>query len=906
MGAYEWTEGVDPRLAIYVKYDATGINDGTSWSDAYPSLQSALNAVTANDDIYIARGTYKPSSAYSLTNTPRYYHFELINNVGIYGGFAGTETSVNQRTDFGYGGANETILSGDIGTPGLNTDNCLHVVYNPVLGITNTALLDGVTITGGNANNASVTDEKRGGAIYLSSNSPTFSNVIITGNYAIFGGGAFNTTSSAKYNNCLFFNNNADYGGAVMNFSSTSLVFNNCTFYGNTATTHGGGVDHFNSSLSYNNSIFWGNSSATGNQINAYGTGTITLNYSCFSNNSNDIATENTASVQTTNSNSTSNPLFVNPASNDFRLYGNSPCVNTGNNSYNTLSTDIRGKARIQNTTIDMGAYEWTSGVDPDVRIISWTGTTNTDWNTAGNWNPASVPVATDDVLIPDVTNDPTVNEAPTSPAVCGNLTVQSAATLTIAAGKALTVNGTLTNSTGNSGLVIQSDANGTGSLIHNTADVNATIKRYVTGSSIITDMKYHFVSLPLTSAASPTSNLFQGSYLYYFDETQTSPTDNGWVNMGTSTTNPLDITRGYMIYYQAGDNTTYSFVGPMNNGSFTATTSYTNGAAVSNKGYNLVPNPYPSAIDWNAASGWTKTNIAGTIYYWPAGATSNASNYAAWNGSIGTNNGTRYIPVGQAFFVQATGSPVLRMNNSVRVHNAQSFWKEEEQISNFIRIKSVAASNSAFDELVVRFMEGATTSFDPEFDANKLTGGANAPQFSSVTADNINLAINSLPLSAGPVVVQLAFSFSSTSEVTFTASGMDSFNPNTTIYLEDKALTKMINLGQEPVYTFSYQGGRANNRFTLHFNRITGVQENNGSASGRAFISNGRIYLEVPSMQGQLAQITVYNTLGQVIRSEHQIINGIISIEASMSTGVYVVQASSADKHFVTKVINK
>ncbi|MEI7726598.1 MAG: choice-of-anchor Q domain-containing protein [Bacteroidota bacterium] len=367
---------IQPALArwivdyIYVNATATGLNNGTSWANAYTSLQSALNAAVSGDQIWVAKGTYKPSSSYSLTNTPRYYHFELINNVGIYGGFAGTETSVSQRTNFGYGGANETILSGDIGTPGVSTDNCLHVVYNPGSGISNMALLDGVTITGGNANNGGVTDEKRGGAIYMPYNSPTISNVIITGNYAVYGGGAFNMSSSAKYNNCLFFNNNAGYGGAVMNYSSTSLAFNNCTFYGNNASGHGGGVDNWSSALSYNNSIFWGNTSATGNQIYGYGTSTVTLNYSCYSNSSNDIATETGSSVQTTNNNSTSNPLFVNPATRDFRLYGNSPCVNTGNNSYNTLSTDIRGQARIQNTTIDKGPYEWTSGVDPVYRII--------------------------------------------------------------------------------------------------------------------------------------------------------------------------------------------------------------------------------------------------------------------------------------------------------------------------------------------------------------------------------------------------------------------------------------------------------------------------------------------------------------------------------------------------------
>ncbi|MEI7981401.1 MAG: LamG domain-containing protein, partial [Bacteroidota bacterium] len=134
-----------------------------------------------------------------------------------------------------------------------------------------------------------------------------------------------------------------------------------------------------------------------------------------------------------------------------------------------------------------------------------------------------------------------------------GSLVIGSSKTLIIPYDGQLTVNSTLEN---NGSLTIESNSAGTGSLIHSTDNVNATIQRYITGSTSLSAMTYHLVSVPLTQASSPTSNLFLGSYLYYFDETQNSA-DNGWVNMGTSTTNPLTVTRGYMIYYPAGSNTT-------------------------------------------------------------------------------------------------------------------------------------------------------------------------------------------------------------------------------------------------------------------------------------------------------------------------------------------------------------
>ena len=134
---------------IYVNYNATGANTGTSWTNAFTSFQSGLNAAVSGDKIWVARGTYKPSYDYGEGGT-RYNHFQMKSNVAIYGGFDGTEASdfnLNSRNI----SSNETILSGDIGTPGDNTDNCYHVIHNPggMRMVTSTAVLDGFTISDG-------------------------------------------------------------------------------------------------------------------------------------------------------------------------------------------------------------------------------------------------------------------------------------------------------------------------------------------------------------------------------------------------------------------------------------------------------------------------------------------------------------------------------------------------------------------------------------------------------------------------------------------------------------------------------------------------------------------------------------------------------------------------------------
>jgi hypothetical protein len=129
----------DRRLLTthFVNDDVVG-GDGSSWASAFNDLQDALATATAGDEIWVAAGTYKPT-----TDGNREISFNLESGVSLYGGFAGTETDLDER-DWEV---NSTVLSGDIGVPGSVVDNSYHVVYaSGITGVT----LDGLTITGGN------------------------------------------------------------------------------------------------------------------------------------------------------------------------------------------------------------------------------------------------------------------------------------------------------------------------------------------------------------------------------------------------------------------------------------------------------------------------------------------------------------------------------------------------------------------------------------------------------------------------------------------------------------------------------------------------------------------------------------------------------------------------------------
>ena len=131
---------------IYVDANAQPGGDGLTWTTAYNYLQDALADAQTGDEIWVAEGTYYPTSDYGLGIGDRGKHFRMINGVAIYGGFPPGGDTFESRDPNQY----ETILSGDIGTVSDNSDNCYHVFYHPDgLDLGPNAILDGFTITGG-------------------------------------------------------------------------------------------------------------------------------------------------------------------------------------------------------------------------------------------------------------------------------------------------------------------------------------------------------------------------------------------------------------------------------------------------------------------------------------------------------------------------------------------------------------------------------------------------------------------------------------------------------------------------------------------------------------------------------------------------------------------------------------
>ena len=276
---------------IYVNGAAAGANNGTSWTDAYTSLTTALAAASSGDEIWVAQGVYKPVTQVDVnasggTDTQE-ATFQVPNGIALYGGFDGSEVTRDERN----WEIHLTILSADIDNNDVNVDgnfiaesttdiagnNSYHVLYT--VNVNAATRVDGFIVTGGKALIAGpTTDANNDGAGWynvlsggIHSSSPTISNTTFQGNYASSEGGAlYNTFNlsggevTSLIENCTFTKNKADLnGGAIVlgGFSvgnyQTHII--DCKFIMNEAFRRGGAIYAVGDHIQVDSTVFQGN-----------------------------------------------------------------------------------------------------------------------------------------------------------------------------------------------------------------------------------------------------------------------------------------------------------------------------------------------------------------------------------------------------------------------------------------------------------------------------------------------------------------------------------------------------------------------------------------------------------------------------------------------------------------------
>lgn len=390
------------NFVVFISANASGNNDGTSWTDAYNDINNALSITATNKEVWVTAGTYKPSSTRTSSIT-------VNANTQIYGGFSGNETQRNDR-DFTQ---NITRFSGDQmdnDTPVLDyalsttSDNNFHVVT--VIGAN--VVLDGLIISNGNANGATTASREGSGLNILTTTKVR--NCIIENNIATRGGAISITGgpngqvvriekntfknnlagfAAALYSpvgragtvelvNNLFYENETKPSPAgnglsgVIWFRSSTTNSDDITLINNTFADNTYDIQNVNCNVRTNhtgsirarfyNNIFWNN---TNNSFRAFHAGAgsfseIDVKNNLDENNFSNLPNNSIISVANT---LTVSPDFIDAPNDNYRLNSTSSAVDFGDNSYLPFDVldDLSGNVRIFNSTVDLGAFEFNS-----------------------------------------------------------------------------------------------------------------------------------------------------------------------------------------------------------------------------------------------------------------------------------------------------------------------------------------------------------------------------------------------------------------------------------------------------------------------------------------------------------------------------------------------------------------
>ncbi|MBN1249220.1 MAG: right-handed parallel beta-helix repeat-containing protein, partial [Anaerolineae bacterium] len=248
--------GAPAGTVHYVKPGASG--SCASWTAAC-ELQNALGKATTGDEIWVAEGTYTPGTYRGDT-------FQLVEGVGVYGGFAGTETVRSQR-DWT---AHSCVLSGEIGSGDVITDNVEHVVNGS--GVTAAAVLDGFTITGAYAvydcspdfDPFCYPEYYGGGGMRIRDGSPVVANLTFVDNEATWGGGLYNGGNATSWmTHMSFVNNRATSAGGGMYNQEANPALTHVTFHANSAP-YAAGMYNLQGNPTLTHVTFTGNTAGSG------------------------------------------------------------------------------------------------------------------------------------------------------------------------------------------------------------------------------------------------------------------------------------------------------------------------------------------------------------------------------------------------------------------------------------------------------------------------------------------------------------------------------------------------------------------------------------------------------------------------------------------------------------------
>jgi hypothetical protein len=320
------------------------------------------------------------------------------------------------------------------------------------------------------------------------------------------------------------------------------------------------------------------------------------------------------------------------------------------------------------------------------------------------------------------------------------------------------------------------------------------------------------------------------------YDETVAGPKEYGY-SAPTNVTNPINPLRGYYVYVGPLA-VTLDVKGVPRKFNQTYSLTYTPSAGPMEDGWNMLSNPYPSAIDWDAA-GFTRTNTDQVLYIWNP----TLNQYATYVGGVGTNGGSRYIPSSQAFWVRAIApSPAMSITESVKANQDPSYMHTAPNTIPYLLKLKLSTSNGD-DETVIRFNAAGSDTFDVGFDAYKMPSNDTNACYLASTPDSVEAySINTMGTLTGDRIVPLKVMRRASGTFTISRDSATNMPMSACIILEDLQNGNLTSMGPGGSYTYSHVGGDTSVRFLLHFSPALSkgcvASICPASADGKAFAS--------------------------------------------------------------------
>jgi hypothetical protein len=522
----------------------------------------------------------------------------------------------------------------------------------------------------------------------------------------------------------------------------------------------------------------------------------------------------------------------------------------------------------------------------------------NSSWNNINNWSDGIIPSASTNVTVLSALINPVV----ASGSVCNKLKIEAGASVEIPYNGTLTINGDLDIADNNS-LVIKSTVSGTGSLITKgnvpTGD-KVKIERY-----IAKDNSWHFLSSPVDAQLikpnfAPNTVDLTFDFFKWDEGTSVVYPSLPWINIRATNSSyatgfdNFENGRGYLVAYSSayGGNATHEFNGTLNNGDKSINVGY------SVNYFNLVGNPYASAIDWDAAGYTNRDNVLEntdpSIWIW----NNTNGNYGTYKKNVaGTNGVTNIIAPHQAYFVQSKAAGTYTTPNTARVHpGTQNFLKSTP--NDLLRLKVSSTANNYSDEIIVNFNSNAATN---EGVGKWYSMLADAPSLYSVK-NNKNLSINTFPSISNNMVIPVSFIAGINGTYNINASELNSFAANTYIYLKDLKTNFIQDLNQNATYSFVGLTTDNTERFQILFAFSPLNISNQLVNNSNIYTFENTVYI---NSNETINQILVFNALGQLIKEINKTDNVNSFSMNGFPTAYYIVKvitdkSVSSEKIFV------